>query len=185
MSTLFWDKIYIFLEKVLYFWDKYVIIEKERTVIVLDISRRILEKIKEKNMSYYELSKKTGIPKSALQRYATGETSKIPLDRLEMIAKALNCSPIYLMGWEESAKTSSYNLPEITPPSEVDPDQFILDMYKKLDVEDKAEIRGEMKQMLKSSKYNKRKSDINAVFHTNSTDDNSAPLALQITTAKN
>lgn len=52
-------------------------------------------------MSYYELSKKTGIPKSALHRYATGETPKIPLDRLEIIAEALNCSPAYLMGWEE------------------------------------------------------------------------------------
>lgn len=148
-------------------------------------SERILKIIKEKNVSYGELSKLTAIPKSALQRYATGETPKIPLDRLEIIAKALNVSPAYLMGWEESAKTSSYTLPEITPPSEVDPDQFVLNMYKKLDVEDKAEIRGEMKQMLKGSKYKKKKSDINAVFHTNSTDDDSATLALQTTTSKN
>lgn len=67
----------------------------------MDIASRMFEKIKENNMSYYELSKKTGIPKSALHRYATGETPKIPLDRLEIIAEALNCSPAYLMGWEE------------------------------------------------------------------------------------
>lgn len=67
----------------------------------MDIATRILNKIKEKGVSYYELAKLTGIPKSALQRYAIGETTKIPLDRLEQIAKALGCSPAYLMGWED------------------------------------------------------------------------------------
>ncbi len=148
-------------------------------------SERILKIIKEKNISYGDLSKLTAIPKSALQRYATGETSKIPLDRLETIAKVLNVSPAYLMGWEESAKTSSYTLPEIKPPSEVDPDQFAFDMYRQLDSDDKAEIRGEMKQMLKGSKYKKKKSDTKAAFHTPDTNDDSAPFALQTTTSKN
>ena len=43
----------------------------------------------------------TGIPKSAIQRYATGETEKIPLDRLELLAQALGISSAYLMGWED------------------------------------------------------------------------------------
>lgn len=120
-------------------------------------SKRILEILKTSKMSYGELSKLTGISKSALQRYATGETAKIPIDRLEDIAKALNTTPAYLMGWEESAKTSSYSLPDIPSPSKVDPDMFILHMYKQLDIEDKAEIRGEMKQMLKADKYQSQK----------------------------
>lgn len=65
-----------------------------------DISGRILQLINEKDISYGELAKLTGIPKSALQRYAVGETVKIPLDRLECIATALNTTPAYLMGWE-------------------------------------------------------------------------------------
>ncbi len=121
--------------------------------------------------------------KSTISRYENGLQEPI-FTTVKNFAELFQVTTDYLTDMN-TAKTSSYNLPDITPPSEVDPDQFILDMYKKLDVEDKAEIRGEMKQMLKSSKYNKRKSDINAVFHTNSTDDNSAPLALQITTAKN
>lgn len=47
-----------------------------------DYSARILPLIEQKNVSYSELAKMTGIPKSALQRYATGETEKIPLDRI-------------------------------------------------------------------------------------------------------
>lgn len=67
-----------------------------------DISERIMSTIKRKNISYGELSNMTGIAKSALQRYATGETEKIPLPRLEKIADALCVSAAYLMGWEDS-----------------------------------------------------------------------------------
>lgn len=65
-----------------------------------DISKRILDIILSKEISYGELSEKTGIPKSALQRYATGETEKIPIDRLQIIAKAIGTTTSYLMGWE-------------------------------------------------------------------------------------
>ncbi len=57
-------------------------------------------------ISYGELSKKTNIPKSALQRYATGETEKIPITRIEVIAKALNTTAQFIMGWDEN---ESYN----------------------------------------------------------------------------
>ncbi len=68
-----------------------------------EISKRILELLEKKKISYGELSKLTKIPKSALQRYATGETEKIPLDRLELIAKYLNVDAAYLMGWKEES----------------------------------------------------------------------------------
>lgn len=65
------------------------------------VSNKILELMELKQVSYGELSKRTGIPKSALQRYATGETPKIPFDRIELIAKALNTSPEILLGWDK------------------------------------------------------------------------------------
>lgn len=70
-----------------------------------DISKRILDIILIKEISYGELSDRTGIPKSALQRYATGQTEKIPIDRLERIAAAIGTSAAYLMGWEDSPDT--------------------------------------------------------------------------------
>lgn len=66
-----------------------------------DISKRILDIILAKEISYGELADRTGIPKSALQRYATGETEKIPIDRLQIIAKAIGTTTAYLMGWED------------------------------------------------------------------------------------
>lgn len=68
-----------------------------------EIAERLLDLINRNNATYGELSKQTGIPKSAIQRYATGETEKIPITRIELLAKALHSSAAYLMGWDESA----------------------------------------------------------------------------------
>lgn len=73
-------------------------------------SKKLLNLINESGMSYGELSKKTRIPKSALQRYATGETEKIPIDRIETLAVALGTTPAYLMGWEDEAAEEENNI---------------------------------------------------------------------------
>ncbi len=65
------------------------------------ISERLHDVIEEKEISYEELEKLSGVPKSAIHRYAKGGTDKIPIDRLDNIAKALNISAAWLMGWEE------------------------------------------------------------------------------------
>ena len=62
------------------------------------IAERIMQAMKTTGTTYVDLAKRTGVSKSALQRYATGETEKIPLDRVEMIASALNVSPEYWDG---------------------------------------------------------------------------------------
>lgn len=72
-----------------------------------DISERILPCLESSGISYAELSVRTGIPKSALQRYCTGITEKIPLDRLTKIANALDVPVTYFLGWD----TESSNMP--------------------------------------------------------------------------
>lgn len=67
-------------------------------------SKRILNAIEESGLSYGELSRVTDIPKSALQRYATGETEKVPLDRIEKIALATGKTAEHLLGWEKEKK---------------------------------------------------------------------------------
>ncbi len=68
-------------------------------------SERLLLLIRNKKVSYGELARRTGIPKSALQRYATGETGKMPISRVETIAKALGVDSAYLMGWQDEPST--------------------------------------------------------------------------------
>lgn len=69
-----------------------------------NISEKIKKAIEEKGLSYQALQEKSGIPKSAIQRYASGDTEKLPIDRVVKIAKALSISPGYLMGWEDSKR---------------------------------------------------------------------------------
>ena len=67
------------------------------------ISMRLLDAISNSGKSYRELSHETGIAKSAIQRYATGETEKLPIDRVELLAKATGVTPQYLMGWDDDS----------------------------------------------------------------------------------
>lgn len=71
-------------------------------------SERIKSLIEQSGQSYQELEKRTGIKKSSLQRYASGVTTKIPLNVIEKLAVAFNVSQEYLMGWSENKKE---NLP--------------------------------------------------------------------------
>lgn len=82
-----------------------------------EISKRLLQLIEDNDISYGELSKKTNIPKSALQRYATGETEKIPITRIEVIAKALNTTAKFIMGWDENESYNNdiFSIPGINP----------------------------------------------------------------------
>ena len=70
-------------------------------------SERIKALIEQSKLSYQELEKKTGIKKSSLQRYASGVTTKIPLDVIEKLSITFGVSQEYLMGWSESEKKTS------------------------------------------------------------------------------
>ena len=74
------------------------------------ISDRIKRAIEESGLSYQVLQEKSGIPKSAIQRCASGNTEKLPIDRIVDIARALNVSPTYLMGWDENKNEVNHNL---------------------------------------------------------------------------
>ena len=95
-------------------------------------AERIKSLIEQSGQSYQELEKTTGIKKSSLQRYASGVTTKIPLDVIEKLSKAFNVSQEYLMGWEE--KKSS---PDELPLNEGE--KMLLDLFR-LVPEDKQQL---------------------------------------------
>ena len=66
----------------------------------MDRAQRISSAIQSAGLSYTELAKRTGLSRSALQRYATGATTKVPLDAVKKIADACGVTPEYVMGWD-------------------------------------------------------------------------------------
>lgn len=65
------------------------------------IRNRINLRKTELDLSYEDLSNRTGLSKSTIQRYVTGDIGNLGLDKLEILAQALECTPSYLMGWEQ------------------------------------------------------------------------------------
>lgn len=86
--------------------------EKELT----DLIERIKERRLKLEMSYQDLSNATGISKSTLQRYETGYIKKVPINQIEILAKALHTTPSYLMGWDNTV-TEAPSVP-LTPRDE-------------------------------------------------------------------
>jgi transcriptional regulator with XRE-family HTH domain len=83
-----------------------------------EIIKRIKERRIMQNLSYQDLADKTGISKSTLQRYETGFIKNLPIDKLEILATALNTTPGYLMGWEKESTDSSLEYMTIKTPED-------------------------------------------------------------------
>ena len=88
-------------------------------------SERIKLLVEQSGKSYQELEKITGIKKSSLQRYASGTTTKIPLDAIEILSTAFNVSQEYLMGWNEE-KTSPEE-PELS-----EGERMLLELFRQI-----------------------------------------------------
>lgn len=80
-------------------------------------AKRLSEVISNSGYSYAELEQMTGsiVSKSSIQRYATGETKKIPIDFLEKLAEVLNIDARYLMCWVTDRLYSSASFSNVMP----------------------------------------------------------------------
>lgn len=112
----------------------------------MTIGERIRSRREQLNMSQDELAKKIGYKsRSSINKFETSRS--LPLDKVEIVAKALDCSPSYLMGWMDeddkpSDTTEAYLIREIyahfSPEELEDPvlsKQIVsfMDFLKKLD----------------------------------------------------
>lgn len=64
-----------------------------------------------------ELSKLVGVSAPTIQRYESGEIKNVRRDKIAKLAKALDVTPSYLMGWEdENSEPILENIPGIITP---------------------------------------------------------------------
>ena len=69
-----------------------------------EIAEKLLEAYEKSRMSYADLSRATGIPKSMIQRYVTGSVERIPIERLEALCRALGLDVEELLGWDNTPR---------------------------------------------------------------------------------
>ena len=85
--------------------------------------QRIKELRLSKNMSAETLGNLVGVAKTSIYRYESGYIEKMPTVVLAKLAKVLNVSPAYLMGW-----TDDKNAEDTISPKK----QIALEMFESL-----------------------------------------------------
>lgn len=115
-----------------------------------DIMNRIQSKRIELKLSYQDLANKTGLSKSTLQRYETGSIRNIPLDKLEILANALEVSPMWIIGYDLPIERESSN--NVNPDSK---DNILLNNFNMLNEEGKDEAIKRVQELTELSKYKK------------------------------
>lgn len=78
------------------------------------IHERIKRLRKQNKLSVDEIVKKLNISRATYYRYESNEIEKLPLTILEPLAKILNTTPAYLMGWKEPHQESTSTLSKQT-----------------------------------------------------------------------
>lgn len=85
------------------------------------IKDRIKNLRQEKQMTLEEVSKVVGVSRQTIQKYENGIISNIPSDKIELLARALDTTPAYLMGWEDkNAAFDVFSIPGIEPLPEME-----------------------------------------------------------------
>ena len=108
----------------------------------MSIGSRIKERRKALNLTQTSLAEKLHITKGAIANYENSVSIPKP-DVMLKLFNVLECDANYLYQDDIEIVISSENKTDIG-----------IELYNQLDDNDKAEIRGEMKQMLKAEKYN-------------------------------
>ncbi|MGL5714680.1 MAG: helix-turn-helix domain-containing protein [Paraclostridium sp.] len=90
------------------------------SVFNVDVGLKIFNARKELKMSRSELGKKINLHESTIKRYEDGHIKSLDIEKLKEFANALDISPEYLMGLEntKTESISNFNLDIITEKDE-------------------------------------------------------------------
>lgn len=78
------------------------------------MNRRIKERRLALNLTQEELAQRLGLQKSAIAKYESGRVENIKRSVLAKMAEILECSPTYLMGWDDE-QPSIPSYPNVFP----------------------------------------------------------------------
>lgn len=76
---------------------------------------RMKQRRKEIRFSAEKVAERLGVSPATIYRYEKGDIEKVPVDSLAELAKILQTTPAYLMGWEEQPTPAPAKKPTIPP----------------------------------------------------------------------
>lgn len=115
----------------------------------MNIGQRIKARRKELGISADELAKRLGKNRATVFRYENGDIENLPLDILEPIAKALNTTPAYIMGWQKVEKNNN-QIADLVVKMRTDEDfMFLVHDISLLDEEKQKAVKSMVSALLK------------------------------------
>ena len=73
----------------------------------MTLGDKIKQRRKQLNLTQEDLASMINVSPQAVYKYEVGIVTNIPSDRIELLSKALNVSPGYLLGWtDENGRVS-------------------------------------------------------------------------------
>lgn len=76
---------------------------------------RMKQRRKEIGFSAEKVAERLGVSPATIYRYEKGDIEKVPVDSLAELAKILQTTPAYLMGWEEQPAPAASREPTVPP----------------------------------------------------------------------
>lgn len=114
---------------------------------------RLRKAMSDCDISQQELADKSGIGKSSVSHYVNGTHAPGNIKAYAM-AKVLHVDPAWLMGFDVPMQESS----SLSEPSLRSDELNLLSDYNLLDSEDRGDVRGYIKGLLRQDKYKEKES---------------------------
>ena len=92
-------------------------------------------------LSQREIADLTGIPKSSIQRYLSGNSANVPIDKIVDIAKAVGADPKHWLGWDDKESATDEGSGRV---------KILLDLFLQLKPEHQDMIIAQIKGLLQN-----------------------------------
>lgn len=125
----------------------------------MDVGNIIKNRRQEIGLTLEKVGEAVGVGKSTVRKWESGQIKDMRRDKIAALAKVLRISPAVLIFGEETVDfESNVNMQNFRTFSEDTLE--VADLYEQLDDLDRAEIRGEIKGMLKNPKYQPKNKEV-------------------------
>jgi repressor LexA len=111
------------------------------------MAQRIKTLRKENNLTLEQVANIVGVGKSTVRKWETGMIANMKRDKISALAKALNTTPAYLMGWDEETEE---NTPEELKLTEGE--KMLLDLFNRVPEENQEMVLDMIRIALKKKK---------------------------------
>ena len=111
------------------------------------MAQRIKELRKEHGLTLEQVAKVVGVGKSTVRKWETGMIANMKRDKISALAKALNTTPAYLMGWNEETEKNTHEELKLT-----EGEKMLLDLFSQVPEENQEMVLDMIRIALKKKK---------------------------------